>query len=253
MLIAVALAAALGLVPAVAGCGSGSAEAPAGEASPVRVAFFASGLANTYVPAQVQGAKSGRGRGCVDHGLRCGLRRIEAADAGPGRDHLGEGSTRSSSRDGRELARPADQEGDLGRDKVACISAPCGPDLTSLKPRSKLTVHVGHSFVTSGRLLGEQVVAACADRRPLQGRLLPGLYSYPADKIRTDAFHAALEGHPAIEIVSEQEGKYSRRPRGRDAEHPAGAQGRERSRDDGRPDGVRDRAGGQRRRRPRRR
>jgi ribose transport system substrate-binding protein len=93
--------------------------------------------------------------------------------------------------------------------RVACISAPCGPDLTSLKPQVKgLTVHAGHSFVTSGRIIGDQIVAACATLDPCKVVYVPGLFSYPGDKIRIDALHATLGKHRAIEIVSEQEGKY---------------------------------------------
>jgi ribose transport system substrate-binding protein len=93
--------------------------------------------------------------------------------------------------------------------KVACISAPCGPELGSLKPQVKgLSVHVGHSFVTSGRLIGREIVAACAARRPCKVAYLPGLYAYPADKIRTASLHASLKRHAAITIVAQQEGKY---------------------------------------------
>ena len=94
--------------------------------------------------------------------------------------------------------------------RVACISAPCGPDLTSLEPQVEgLSVHVGHSFVTSGRQIGEQIVRACGSRNPCRAVYLPGLFSYPADRIRTDALHTTLRRHQAIEIVAEQEGKYA--------------------------------------------
>ena len=195
---------------AFAGNGSSAGTSPA-EAKPVRVAFFASSLANTYVPAQVQGAKaSARKRGAAttvfDAVYDASKQLTQVQDA------ITSGKFDAfviSAIDGNALV-PQIKKAIAAGIKVACISAPCGPDLTSLKPQvAKLTVHVGHSFPASGRLMGKQIVAACGTRDPCKVVFVPGLYSYPADKIRRDALHATLDRYRAIEIVSEQEGKYS--------------------------------------------
>ena len=84
------------------------------------------------------------------------------------------------------------------------------PDLTSLKPQVKgLTVHVGHSFVRSGQLLGRLIIAACGKRDPCKVAFVPGLFSYPADRIRTDALHKTLKARRTVDVVAEQEGRYA--------------------------------------------
>jgi ribose transport system substrate-binding protein len=196
---------------AFAGSGSSARTVSSAEAKPVRVAFFASSLANTYVPAQVQGAKaSARKRGAAttvfDAVYDASKQLTQVQDA------ITSGKFDAfviSAIDGNALV-PQIKKAIAAGIKVACISAPCGPDLTSLKPQvANLTVHVGHSFPASGRLMGKQIVAACGTRDPCKVVFVPGLYSYPADKIRRDALHATLDRYQAIEIVSEQEGKYS--------------------------------------------
>lgn len=205
------VAAALVFLLALAGCASKDDEEPALGTKTIRVAFFAPGLANTYVPAQVQGAKdaaSKRGASItVFDALFDASRQVtQVQDAITSRKF---DAFVISAVDGNALV-PQIEDAISAGTKVACISAPCGPDLTSLKPQVKgLTVHVGHSFVASGRLIGEQIVAACASHDPCKAVYLPGLFSYPADRIRTDALHTTIRRHPAIEIVAEQEGKYA--------------------------------------------
>ncbi len=195
---------------ALVGDGSGAGTSRA-ETTSVRVAFFASSLANTYVPAQVQGAKaSARRRGAsttvFDAVYDASKQLTQIQDAITSRKF---DAFVISAIDGNALV-PQIKNAIAAGIKVACISAPCGPDLTSIRPQvPNLTVHVGHSFPASGRLMGRQVVAACGKRDPCKVVYVPGLYSYPADKIRRDAFHATLKPHRTIEIVSEQEGKYS--------------------------------------------
>ena len=200
------------LVASLAFAGNGSSAGTlSAEVKPIRVAFFASSLANTYVPAQVQGAKaaarkSGAATTVFDAVYDATKQLTQVQDA------ITSGKFDAfviSAIDGNALV-PQIKKAIAAGINVACISAPCGPDLTSLKPQvAKLTVHVGHSFPASGRLMGKEIVAACGTRDPCKVVFVPGLYSYPADKIRRDAVHATLHRYRAIEIVSEQEGKYS--------------------------------------------
>ena len=158
---------------------SESSAGTSAEAKPVRVAFFASSLANTYVPAQVQGAKaSARRRGAattVFDALYDASKQLTQVQ-----DAITSGKFDAfviSAIDGNALV-PQIKKAIAAGIKVACISAPCGPDLTSLKPQvAKLTVHVGHSFPASGRLMGKQIVAACGTRDPCKVVFVPGLYS----------------------------------------------------------------------------
>jgi ribose transport system substrate-binding protein len=208
--IGLAFAVALVLTPALTGAACGGADAQEQESGTIRVAFFAPGLANTYVPAQIRGAeaaaeKRGASITVFDAVFDASKQVTQVQDA------IASGRFDAfviAAVDGNALV-PQIEEAISAGIKVACISAPCGPDLTSLKPQvAGLTVHVGHSFVTSGQLIGEQIVAACGDNDPCKVVYLPGLYSYPADKIRTDAVHATVDQDPTIEIVAEQEGKY---------------------------------------------
>jgi ribose transport system substrate-binding protein len=207
----ISIAAALGLLLAVVGCSSDSEEKQALGEKTIRVAFFAPGLANTYVPAQVQGARDAantRGASITvfDAVFDSSKQVTQVQDAITSKKF---DAFVISAVDGNALV-PQIQNAIATGIRVACISAPCGPDLTSLEPQVEgLTVHVGHSFVASGRQIGEQIVAACASRNPCRAVYLPGLFSYPADRIRTDALHTTLRRHPEIEIVAEQEGKYA--------------------------------------------
>jgi ribose transport system substrate-binding protein len=189
-----------------------SAACPATEApKSVRVAFFASSLANTYVPAQLSGAKKAAKR----YGASVSV--FDALyDATKQVAQVQDAITSKkfdvfviSAVDGNAVV-PQIRRAIAAEIRVACISAPCGPNLATLKPQVRgLTVQVGHSFVTSGRQLGEQVFSACASQKPCKVAFLPGLFSYPPDRIRTQSLHAELRGHRSINIVSEQEGKYS--------------------------------------------
>ena len=169
------------------------------------------GLANTYVPAQVQGVKdaaerTGASITVFDAVFDSSRQLTQVQDAITSKRF---DAFVIAAVDGKALV-PQIENAIAAGIRVACISAPCGPDLTSLEPQVEgLTVHVGHSFVTSGRQIGEQIVPACASRNPCRAVYLPGLFSYPADRIRTDALHTTLRRHPAIEIVAEQEGKYA--------------------------------------------
>jgi ribose transport system substrate-binding protein len=190
--------------------GTAATDAPAHETKSIRVAFFASTLANTYVPAQVKGARSAAGKRnasvtVFDAVYDASKQLTQVQDAITSRKF---DAFVISAVDGNALV-PQIKKAIAAGIKVACISAPCGPDLTSLKPQvAGLTVHVGHSFVASGRIMAEQIVAACGKRDPCKVVLIPGLFAYPGDKVRRDTIHARLEPHSAIDIVSEQEGKY---------------------------------------------
>lgn len=181
-----------------------------GAASSVRVAFFASSLANTYVPAQLAGAKSAAERhggsvSAFDALYNATKQVAQVQDAITSKKF---NVFVISAVDGNALV-PQIRRAIAAGIKVACISAPCGPNLATLKPQVKgLTIHVGHSFARSGQQLGEEMIAACGNRNPCKVAFLPGLFSYPADKIRTQSLHATLRNHPSIHIVSEQEGKY---------------------------------------------
>src|SRR5215213_5377324 len=209
-LIGLALASALTFAPTSAGGARTTPERAAQAPKPVRIAFFAPTLANTYIPAQLAGIRKAAARRHASvtvfdavYDAAKQVTQVQDAITSKKFDAFVIGAV-----DGNALV-PQIKKAIAANIKVACVSAPCGPDLTSLKPQVKgLTVHVGHSFVTSGRLIGDQIVAACARRNPCRVVYLPGLFSYPADKIRTDAVHARLRRKPAIQIVSEQEGKY---------------------------------------------
>jgi ribose transport system substrate-binding protein len=210
-LVRISIAAALGLVLAGVGCSSESGEEQALGRKSIRVAFFAPGLANTYVPAQVQGAEEAARRRdasitVFDAVFDSSKQVTQVQDAITSKNF---DAFVISAVDGNALVPQIESAISAGI-RVACISAPCGPDLTSLKAQvDGLTVHVGHSFVTSGQQIGEQIVAACGSRTPCRTVYLPGLFSYPADRIRTDALHDTLRQHQSVEIVAEQEGKYA--------------------------------------------
>jgi ribose transport system substrate-binding protein len=205
-----AFAAVFALSSVAAGGTSGATATPAHAATTIHVAFFASTLANTYVPAQVQGAREAAQK------RHASVTIFDAVyDASKQVTQVQDAITSKkfdafviSAVDGNALV-PQIKKAIAAGIKVACISAPCGPDLTSLRPQIKgLTVHAGHSFVASGRIIAAQILAACAGRDPCKVVYIPGLFAYPGDKVRTDTLHATLKRHPAIEIVSEQEGKY---------------------------------------------
>jgi ribose transport system substrate-binding protein len=194
----------------LAGAACGGSDGPAQRTESIRVAFFAPGLANTYIPAQIRGAEAAaEARGAsvtvFDAVFDSSKQVTQVQDA------VASGRFDAfviHAVDGNALVPQIEAAIEAGIE-VACVSAPCGPDLTSLEPQVEgLTVHVGHSFVTSGTLIGEQIVAACAERDPCKVAYLPGLYSYPSDRIRTEAVHTRVERDPTIEIVAEQEGKY---------------------------------------------
>ena len=194
-----------------AGGASAATRVPAHGTKTIRVAFFASSLASTYVPAQVEGSKEAARR------RDASVTVFDAVyDASKQYAQIQDAITSGkfdafviSAVDGNALV-PQIKKAISAGIRVACISAPCGPDLSSLKPQVKgLTVHVGHSFAASGRTIGTQIVRACGTRDPCRVAYVPGLFAYPGDKIRTEAVHATLSRHPAIKIVAEQEGKYS--------------------------------------------
>ena len=126
MPIALALVAGVAVALTIAGAASPSPDSTA--ARPIRVAFFASGLANTYVPAQIQGAKSAAGK------LGASITVFDAVfDASKQVTQVQDAITSRkfdafviSAIDGNALV-PQIKKAIAAGTRVACISAPCGP------------------------------------------------------------------------------------------------------------------------------
>src|SRR5262245_30192193 len=180
MLAAVLLLAACGTDRQTAASGSGQEPAK----KQMRVAVFLASAANSYSQAQIQGAQDAAKQ------LGATITSFDAQfDVTRQYRELQDAVTSKrfdafviSGNDSNALVPQIKETIGQGI-KVACILAPCGPDLTSLSPQVPGQVtHVGTSFPNNGRAIATLVVRACESKNPYKVAYLPGLPNVPYEK-----------------------------------------------------------------------
>ena len=222
--LALAILGAAFALAAVAACGGGDEEGegqtgggqPAGTAGSegqeaVKVGVFLASAANTYGQAQLEGAKKaaqelGAEVTSFDGAFDTNKQISQIQDATASGEYQ---AFVVSANDGNAVVPELENAAAEGI-KVACILAPCGPDLTSLEPQTDAVInHSGTSFPNNGKAIAELTVQACEGKDPCEVAYIPGLLrTAPYEKARLDGFESVIDENPNIKIVAIQEGQY---------------------------------------------
>jgi ribose transport system substrate-binding protein len=193
------------------GGGGGDEAGGGGGQESVNIAVFLASAANTYSQAQLEGAKKAAEElgaevtsfdGAFDTNKQ--IAQIQDATAS-GKYQAFVVSANDGNAVVPELENAAAQD-----IKIACMLAPCGPDLTSLEPQTDAVIaHTGTSFPNNGSAIAELVVQACENKDPCEVAYIPGLLrTAPYEGARLDGFKSVIEENPNIKIVAIQEGQY---------------------------------------------
>jgi ribose transport system substrate-binding protein len=198
-------------------CGSSSdSDAPAtggGEASskPVKLAFFAPLRGNSYIDAEIRGAKRAAKEGGAEITVMDGkgdpnvqYRQIQDQTAAKRMDAAIVFPLNGV------LAAPVVEETLAAGIKVVCLFTPCGKNETSNDVQiDGLTLQIGSSPIREGEYLGEATVEACADKDPCKVAFISSFSIQATDKVRKNAWKAIIDKHPQIKLVASGDGKSS--------------------------------------------
>jgi ribose transport system substrate-binding protein len=210
-------AASAALAFGAAACGSSEdSEAPAGgggEASskPVKLAFFAPLRGNSYIDAQIRGAKRAAEEAGAEMTVMDGkadpnvqYRQIQDQTAAKRMDAAIVFPLNGV------LAAPVVEETLAAGIKVVCLFTPCGKDETSNEVQIEgLSMQIGSSPIREGEYLGEATVEACADKDPCKVAFISSFSIQATDKVRKDAWKKIIDEHPQIQLVASGDGESS--------------------------------------------
>jgi ribose transport system substrate-binding protein len=212
------VAAVLLAAAAIAACGSDSdddeprASEGDGAGEEVSIGFLATGLQSTDIQARLEGIQqAAEAQGATVEALdgnfdsNTQLRQLQDATTTKQFDAIIIYPT-----DGAAAAPYAEDAIDAGITVVA-LTYPLGPDIGSLDPQVEgLASSVLLDPVKYAQYGAEEAVKACADKDPCKVVYMPGFSTFPVEKLRTDTVKKVLAEHPNIELVSSQDGEYSR-------------------------------------------
>jgi ribose transport system substrate-binding protein len=208
-----AVAAVFAATAAVTAIGAGTALAGETKApAPVRIAYFETGTANTYVQATIQGMK----KAAKEQGATITL--FDSKFTPETQFQQCQDAVVAKKYDAFVFLAaygpavvPCVKQAIKAGIEVVGINNPLGGDFSTIKPQvSGLSGTVLRPTTTYASLFVETVYAACAKVDPCKVGYIGAVPTFPLDATTLKTFEATLPSHPTVKLVAKDFGQFSR-------------------------------------------